>query len=116
VPRLPQSGVAGVTENKRDPLRGPAESRRRQAPDRTKFISGRRRDLELCTCTSDGWCWVCADRRQEQYEYRKANWEIARAAARAANHAENNRRGLSSSDDRRVAHQLVLVWGRGDVA
>ena len=75
-----------------------------------KNSSSRRHNLELCTCSSTGWCWVCADRRQEQYENRRPNWDIARAAARASIRDENQQRGRSKSHERRAAHQLVILW------
>lgn len=89
--------------------RHPATATKANRP--SKNSSSRRHDLELCTCSTEGWCWFCADRRQEQYENRRPNWDTARAAAAASIRTGNKRRGRCSSDDRRVAHQMVIVWG-----
>ncbi len=74
-------------------------------------ISRWRRGYELCECESSGHCWYCSDRRSQQYRDRKPAWEIARAAARKAIHAENQQRGRATSVEPRVAHEQLQMWG-----
>ncbi len=60
-----------------------------------------------CACTTYGWCLACSDRRTEAWKYGRPLIELAKVAESIA----EEQAAAEVADERRIAHQMVLIWG-----